>query len=182
MKSRRVRRVRTAERQAEDVVATYRVSSKGLTRVFAAIVGDDDPRADVIVSRAAHHLAELEARLPQVRHAIRSCRYPGAEKGDAQALLWGLWGHLSDTALHIQGAVSTLEALGRRTRPAAAAGDAAGVKPTSRKSSRKTTKKRVVKEKGTPKKAKGAPASARKSGAKSGKRATGSKGGARKRR
>jgi hypothetical protein len=117
MKSRRVHRARTAQRQALDTVETYRVSSRGLNRVFESILprGDDAP-AGMAAARAAHHLAEIEALLPRIREAIRSCRYPGAEHGDPSALVWGLWSHLSETLLHVRGALSSLEVLGQRYR------------------------------------------------------------------
>ncbi len=117
MKSRRVRRVRAAEEKAKGVVATYRVSSRGLVRVLGSVsAGRGDAVTDA-ATRAAHHLAELEARLPGLRQAIRSCRYPGAEKGDPAALVWGLWVHLSDSASHVSGAVKALERVGRGLRP-----------------------------------------------------------------
>ena len=51
-----------------------------------------------------------------MREAIRSCRYPGAEHGDPAALVWGLWSHLSETLLHVKGALQSLEVLGQRYR------------------------------------------------------------------
>jgi hypothetical protein len=117
MKSRRVHRHRTAQRQALTTVETYRVSSRGLSRVFQSILPkEDDAPAGMAAARAAHHLAEVEALLPRVREAIRSCRYPGAENGDPSALVWGLWSHLSETLLHIRGALQSLEVLGQRYR------------------------------------------------------------------
>lgn len=116
MKSRRVHRVRTAQRQAQDVVATYRASHRGLDRVFQSILPAEDPSAGLAAARAAHHLAQVEALLPRVREAIRSCRYPGAEHGDPAALIWGLWSHLSEALLHTKGALQSLEVLGHRYR------------------------------------------------------------------
>lgn len=116
MKSRRVHRVRTAQRQANTTVETYRASSRGLSRVFAHILPGEDARAGTAAARAAHHLAEVEALLPRLREAIRSCRYPGAEHGDPAALVWGLWSHLSETLLHVKGALQSLEVLGQRYR------------------------------------------------------------------
>jgi len=51
-----------------------------------------------------------------MREAIRSCRYPGAEHGDPAALVWGLWSHLSESLLHVKGALQSLEVLGQRYR------------------------------------------------------------------
>ena len=116
MKSRRVHRVRTAQRQANTTVETYQASSRGLNRVFAHILPGEDSRAGTAAARAAHHLAEVEALLPRLREAIRSCRYPGAEHGDPAALVWGLWSHLSETLLHVKGALQSLEVLGQRYR------------------------------------------------------------------
>jgi hypothetical protein len=116
MKSRRVHRVRTAQRQAMSTVETYRASSRGLNRVFRHILPEEDLPASTAAARAAHHLAEVEALLPRVREAIRSCRYPGAEHGDPAALVWGLWSHLSETLLHVKGALQSLEVLGQRYR------------------------------------------------------------------
>jgi hypothetical protein len=116
MKSRRVRSARNARRQAQDAVETYQVSSRGLTRVFQSIMPRADVPAGVAATRAAHHLAHVEALLPRVREAVRSCRYPGAENGDPAALVWGLWSHLSETLLHIRGALQSLEVLGQRYR------------------------------------------------------------------
>ena len=116
MKSRRVHRVRTAQRQANTTVETYRTSSRGLNRVFAHILPLEDPSAGMAAARASHHLAEVEALLPRLREAIRSCRYPGAEHGDPAALVWGLWSHLSETLLHVRGALQSLEVLGQRYR------------------------------------------------------------------
>jgi hypothetical protein len=116
MKSRRVHRVRAAQRQAQDVVETYRASHRGLDRVFQSILPAEDPSAGLAAARAAHHLAQVEALLPRVREAIRSCRYPGAEHGDPGALIWGLWSHLSEALLHTKGALQSLEVLGHRYR------------------------------------------------------------------
>jgi hypothetical protein len=116
MNSRRVRRVRAAQKRAEEVLATYKVSRRGLQRVFEALVPESDAAARDIAARAVHGLAELEARLPQLREALRSARYPGAEKGDAGALVWGLWGHLSEVQHHLTTSVHSLERLGRRWR------------------------------------------------------------------
>lgn len=116
MKSRLVHRVRRAKRQASSAVETYRASSRGLTRVFGHILPGEDARAGTAAVRAAHHLAEVEALLPRLREAIRSCRYPGAEHGDPAALVWGLWSHLSETLLHVKGALQSLEVLGQRYR------------------------------------------------------------------
>ena len=116
MKSRLVHRVRRAKHQANTTVETYQASSRGLTRVFAHILPGEDARAGTAAARAAHHLAEVEALLPRLREAIRSCRYPGAEHGDPAALVWGLWSHLSETLLHVKGALQSLEVLGQRYR------------------------------------------------------------------
>ena len=116
MKSRLVHRVRKAKRQASSTVETYRASSRGLNRVFGHILPGEDTRAGTAAVRAAHHLAEVEALLPRLREAIRSCRYPGAEHGDPAALVWGLWSHLSETLLHVKGALQSLEVLGQRYR------------------------------------------------------------------
>ncbi len=116
MNSRRVHRVHAARRHADDALETYRLSNRGLHRVFHALVPEGDALGRSQAEDAAHHLAQVEAVLPQLREAVRSCRYPGAEHGDPGALLWGLWGHLSETLNHIQGAVRALDALGRRYR------------------------------------------------------------------
>ena len=116
MKSRRVHRVRSAQRQAQGVVETYRASHRGLDRVFQSILPAEDPSAGLAAARAAHHLAQVEALLPRIREAIRSCRYPGAEHGDPGALIWGLWSHLSEGQLHVRGALQSLEVLGHRYR------------------------------------------------------------------
>jgi hypothetical protein len=116
MKSRRVRRARTARRQARDAVEVYRLSSRGLTRVFTSIRPPGVASAEAAAARAAHHLAGVEALLPKVREAIRSCRYPGAEHGDPAALVWGLWSQLSETLLHVRGALQSLEVLGHHYR------------------------------------------------------------------
>ena len=116
MNSRRVRRFRTSQRQAQNALETYQVSNRGLMRVFRSILRGDDPSTGMAAARAAHHLAEVERMLPRIREAIRSCRYPGAEHGDPAALLWGLWGQLSETQLHIRGALQSLEVLGHRYR------------------------------------------------------------------
>jgi hypothetical protein len=116
MKSRRVHRVRTAQRQALDVVETYRMSSRGLNRVFRSILPEAGPSVGTAAARAAHHLAQVESMLPRIREAIRSCRYPGAEHGDPAALVWGLWGQLSETLLHLRGALQSLEVLGHQYR------------------------------------------------------------------
>jgi hypothetical protein len=116
MNSRRVRRVRAAQKRAEVVLATYKVSTRGLQRVFEALVPEADAPGRAAAARAVHGLAELEARLPQLREALRSARYPGAEKGDAGALVWGLWGHLSEVQHHLAASVRSLETLGRRWR------------------------------------------------------------------
>jgi hypothetical protein len=116
MKSRRVRRARNAKRQAHTAVETYRLSSRGLTRVFTSILPDGSPSVEAAAARAAHHLAGVEALLPKVREAVRSCRYPGAEHGDPAALVWGLWSQLSETLLHVNGAVQSLEVLGQHYR------------------------------------------------------------------
>jgi hypothetical protein len=116
MKSRRVHRVRAAQRLARNALETYRMSNRGLTRVFASLLKGDESSAGTAAARAAHHLAEVERMLPSVREAIRSCRYPGAEHTDPAALLWGLWGQLSETQLHIRGALQSLEVLGQRYR------------------------------------------------------------------
>jgi len=121
VKSRRLRRHRNLQRQALGVVETYRNSYRGLMRVFNTILAAGDPSGGAAAARAAHHLAEVEAHLPKIREAIRSCRYPGAEHGDTHALLWGLWGQLSEAQLHFRGALESLQALGRLSRPAAAA-------------------------------------------------------------
>lgn len=146
MKSRRLRRHRKAQRQAKGVVETYRQSSRGLMRVFTSILAAGDPSGGAAAARAAHHLAEVEAHLPKIREAIRSCRYPGAEHGDTHALLWGLWGQLSEAQLHLRGALESLQALGRLSRPAAMAAEetprAAG-KPSGRPSGGRA--KRVAK-------------------------------------
>jgi hypothetical protein len=123
MKSRRLRRHRKAQRQAKGVVETYRQSSRGLMRVFNSILAAGDPSGGAAAARASHHLAEVEAHLPKIREAIRSCRYPGAEHGDTHALLWGLWGQLSEAQLHLRGALESLQALGRLSRPAAMAAE-----------------------------------------------------------
>ena len=117
MNSRRVHRVRAAQRQAQDRLETYRQSSRGLMRVFTSILPPSDPSRGTAAARATHHLAEVEALLPRIRQAIRSCRYPGAEAGDPTALLWGLWGQLSEAQLHVRGALDSLQVLGRLTRP-----------------------------------------------------------------
>ena len=133
MNSRRVHRVQTARRQAEGVLETYQQSSRGLLRVFERILPSSDP-SRMAASRAAHHLAEVESMLPRIREAIRSCRYPGAENGDSAALLWGLWGQLSEAQLHMRGAVDSLVVLGRLSRgPAAAAGEGARKRGKPRK-------------------------------------------------
>jgi len=116
MNSRRVRRARTAKRQAQSAVETYRLSSRGLTRVFTSILPPGVASAGAAAARAAHHLAGVEALLPKVREAIRSCRYPGAEHGDPAALVWGLWSQLSETLLHVRGALQSLEVLGHHYR------------------------------------------------------------------
>jgi hypothetical protein len=116
MKSRRVHRARVSRRQASGVVETYRLSSRGLNRVFQSILPAGDPQAATAAARGSHHLAEVEALLPRLREAIRSCRYPGAEHGDPAELIWGLWSHLSETSLHIRGALQSLEVLGQRYR------------------------------------------------------------------
>ena len=121
MKSRRLHRVRTAQRQAQGVLDTYRNSSRGLMRVFTSILTEGDPSGGAAAARASHHLAEVEAHLPKIREAIRSCRYPGAEHGDTHMLLWGLWGQLSEAQLHFRGALESLQALGRLSRPASMA-------------------------------------------------------------
>ena len=117
MTSRRVHRVRAAQNQAEGVLETYQQSNRGLLRVFHSILPPSDPSRGTAAARAAHHLAEVEAMLPRIRQAIRSCRYPGAESGDPTALLWGLWGQLSEAHLHMRGALDSLQVLGRLTRP-----------------------------------------------------------------
>lgn len=143
MKSRRLHRARTAQRQALSTVETYRMSSRGLNRVFGSILARaDDAPAEMAAARAAHHLAEVEALLPRVREAIRSCRYPGAEHGDPAALVWGLWSHLSETLLHVRGALSSLEVLGQRYRYRDEGAAAAQLKTAVR---RAASKKRVVK-------------------------------------
>ena len=132
MNSRRVHRVRTAQRQALGVLETYQQSSRGLMRVFDSILPPSDPSRGAAAARCAHHLAEVEAMLPRIREAIRSCRYPGAESGDPTALLWGLWGQLSEAHLHFRGALDSLQVLGRLTRPSAGTtAPAAGGKPKS---------------------------------------------------
>ncbi len=133
MKSRRVRSARNARRQAEDAVETYRVSSRGLTRVFQSILPREDAPASVAATRAAHHLAHVEALLPRVREAVRSCRYPGAENGDPAALVWGLWSHLSETLLHVRGALQSLEVLGQRYRYRNEASAAAELRAAARR-------------------------------------------------
>jgi len=156
MKSRRVRRARNAKRQALSAVETYRHSSRGLTRVFTSIQPKGSPSAEAAAASAAHHLAGVEALLPKVREAIRSCRYPGAEHGDPAALVWGLWSQLSETLLHMNGALHSLEVLGQhyryreeagsrggRRRPAASSGSGArggrgGKKGSSSASDRET--------------------------------------------
>lgn len=139
MRPRRVHRVRTARRQAEGVVETYRQSSRGLMRVFTAILPPGDPALCTAAAHAAHHLAEVEAHLPRIRQAIRSCRYPGAEKGDAAALLWGLWSQISEAQLHFRGALDSLQALGRITSRGEREGD--GPAPQGgKKGARKTGK------------------------------------------
>ena len=116
MNSRRVRRARVARKQASDAIEIYRLSSRGLRRVFGSLAPAGGSLVDAASSRAAHHLAGVEALLPKVREAIRSCRYPGAEHGDPAALVWGLWSHLSETLLHVRGAVQSLEVLGAHYR------------------------------------------------------------------
>jgi hypothetical protein len=148
MNSRRVRRVRAAQKRAEEVLATYKVSRRGLQRVFDALVPESDAPARDVAARAVHGLAELEARLPQLREALRSARYPGAEKGDAGALVWGLWGHLSEVQHHLSTSVGSLEKLGRRWRveePADAprAGGRAAKKAKSKAKARPAAKRRA---------------------------------------
>ena len=116
MKSRRVRRARNARKQARDAVEVYRLSSRGLSRVFRSISPPGVPSAEAAASRAWLDLAGVEALLPKVREAIRSCRYPGAEHGDPAALVWGLWSQLSETLLHVRGALQSLEVLGHHYR------------------------------------------------------------------
>lgn len=116
MNSRRVHRVFAARRKAVDALETYRVSSRGLNRVFKWLLRGEHPSTGLAASRASHHLAEVERMLPTLREAIRSCRYPGAEHGDPAALLWGLWGQLSEAQLHMRGALQSLEVLGQRYR------------------------------------------------------------------
>ncbi len=165
MKSRRLRRHRNLQRQARSVVDTYRNSSRGLMRVFSSILAAGDPSGGAAAARAAHHLAEVEAHIPKIREAIRSCRYPGAEHGDTNALLWGLWGQLSEAQLHLRGALESLQALGRLSRPPS---PPSGIKdPAAAKRARKKpgAAKRAPK---TAKKA-GKPAGRRKSGPRSGR-------------
>ncbi len=141
MKSRRSHRVRAARKQAEGVLETYQQSSRGLLRVFHSILPPSDPSRGTASARAAHHLAEVEAMLPRIREAIRSCRYPGAEAGDPTALVWGLWGQLSEASLHLRGALESLQVLGRLTKPAANA----AVGGTGRVESRRRTPPRAGK-------------------------------------
>lgn len=137
MKSRRSHRVHAARRQAESVLETYQQSSRGLLRVFHSILPPSDPSRGTAASRCAHHLAEVEAMLPRIREAIRSCRYPGAENGDATALLWGLWGQLSEAQLHVRGALDSLQVLGRLTKPASAAASPRPAKAAKRRKARR---------------------------------------------
>lgn len=147
MKSRRVHRVRAAQRQALGVVETYRASSRGLSRVFASILPGEDPPAGMAAARAAHHLAQVEAHLPRIREAIRSCRYPGAEHGDPAALVWGLWGQLSETLLHIRGALQSLEVLGQRYRYRNEAAAAAEIRAAARTERRSRTARKPMNRK-----------------------------------
>ena len=165
MNSRRVRRARVARRQAHDAIEVYRLSSRGLRRVFGALAPSGGPLVEAAASQASHHLAGVEALLPKVREAIRSCRYPGAERGDPAALVWGLWSQLSETLLHVKGAVQSLEVLGahyryrgdddardgggrgarRRARGAGAIGSEGGAVAKKRKAKKKKGKKRKAK-------------------------------------
>ena len=165
MKSRRLRRHRNLQRQARSVVDTYRNSSRGLMRVFSSILAAGDPSGGAAPAGAAHHHPAGEAPRPQLRAALRSCRYPGAEHGDTNALLWGLWGQLSEAQLHLRGALESLQALGRLSRPPS---PPSGIKdPAAAKRARKKpgAAKRAPK---TAKKA-GKPAGRRKSGPRSGR-------------
>jgi hypothetical protein len=161
MKSRRVHRAKQARRQALDAVETYRMSSRGLSRVFQSILPAEDPPAGIAASRAAHHLAEVEARLPRIREAIRSCRYPGAENGDPAALVWGLWGQLSETLLHVRGALQSLEVLGQRYRYREEAAAIAQIRSASRKATRAPARTRARAAKGGGKRARKRPAKGR---------------------
>jgi len=133
MKSRRVRRRRVSDRQAQDAVEVYRLSSRGLRRVLGSFASSGGLPVEAAASRAARHLAGVEALLPKLREAIRSCRYPGAEHGDPGALVWGLWSQLSETLLHVRGAVQSLEVLGAHYRYRDEDGDARdGARATGR--------------------------------------------------
>jgi len=181
VKSRRVHRVRTAQKQAREVLDTYRNSHRGLQRVFTAIVAEDDGPGAAASALAAHHLAEIEALLPRLREAIRSCRYPGAENGDPAALLWGLWGQLSESSLHMKGAVAALETLGR-LRKYRSGRSSGGAETRSESGARKSRKKVAKSAKRPPAKPragrKGAPSKSKSPGKRSDVRAkTGPKSG-----
>jgi hypothetical protein len=103
----------------------------------------------IAARRAAHHLAEVESMLPRLREAIRSGRYPGAEKGDAKALIWGLWGQLSEASLRLDHAVKALENIGRKMKETERAKTKSAKKKSAPK--RKTAKKKAAKKKAAPK-------------------------------
>lgn len=101
----RVRRERMRQEHMERAVARFKVSSKGLRRVFEKHFGEQAREVEALV----FHLARMEATLPNTNDAIRLARYPGAGDKNPKRMAMGLWETLSVLEGHVRGARSALE-------------------------------------------------------------------------
>jgi hypothetical protein len=101
------RRERIRRQHMERAVARFKVSSKGLRRVFEKHFGDNPKAVEALV----FHLARLEATLPNTNDAIRLARYPGAGDKNPKRMALGLWETLSVLEGHVRGAREALEDL-----------------------------------------------------------------------
>ncbi len=101
----KARRARIRKEHAERTVARYKVSSKGLRRVFGTHFADKPEAVEALV----FHLARLEATMPNTNDAIRLARYPGAGDRNPRRMAMGLWETLSVVEGHVRGAREALE-------------------------------------------------------------------------
>jgi len=111
---------RSRRRDASDerMVERFKISSKGLRRVF----GKHFPECARDVETLVYHLASLEAKQPMTKKAIRLARYPGAGDRDPRRFAMGLWENLSVLDMHLRRAMDSLENLAREGNGGSKAG------------------------------------------------------------
>ncbi len=102
-------RRRRREERDERMVERFKISSKGLRRVF----GKHFPERARDVETLVYHLASLEAKQPMTKKAIRLARFPGAGDRHPRRFAMGLWENLSVLDMHLRRAMDSLENLAR---------------------------------------------------------------------